>query len=1213
MLSEKIKRAVDIINNVHGKHVPLSELKERAVKLAALMMEAALESQTSTEKQIQAQLARMMNDPQGKAFTTTMTDQCFRSNENQRAAEQLTYIIKKLGIPKYLDKFKRFQLKAFEILGKPFSFFLIPLTKKMIRKETSTVILPGEPDALKNHMKKRREEGVRINLNHLGEAILGEGEALHRLQVYLDDLANPDIEYISIKISTIYSQLNLLAWEDTLNVLSIRLKQLYKAAMANKYMLPNGMEVPKFVNLDMEEYRDLPLTIALFQKVLDDPEFLQFSAGIVLQAYLPDSFLYQKALTEWALKRQSRGGAPIKIRIVKGANLAMEQVEASLRGWPQAPYTRKIEADANFKRMVSYGCRYENAKAAHLGIGSHNLFDIAYALLLRSLHKVEPFVCFEMLEGMADHMRRIVQVLANDMLLYCPAAKKEDFQNAVAYLVRRLDENTAPENFLRHAFNLRPGTPQWEEQVQFFDASFEEMEEISEEPRRKQNRKMISQKELCKCHFENEPDTDWSLSENREWAQTILREWMAKKIPPIPLQIGGNKIYNENESAVGFDPSQPASPYYRYALANKENIDQALNIAVQAQSKWGNRSISERSKLLEKTAQGFRNHRDDLIGAMVGDTGKTIYEADIEISEAIDFIEYYRSNVEEIASMTDICWKPKGTVLVAPPWNFPCSIPVGGISAALAGGNTVIFKPAAEAVLVGWTLANIFWESGIPKDVLQFIACEDEPIGSMLIRDKRIDVIVLTGATSTAKLFFKLHPGLDLIAETGGKNALIVSAMSDRDLAIKDIVQSAFGHAGQKCSACSLAILEAEVYDDPHFLQQLKDAVLSLKVGSAWDPSTKINPLIREPNPTLLKGLTVLESGEAWLVEPKQDEKNPNLWSPGIKLGVKDGNFTQKNELFGPVLSVMRAENLAEAIRLANSTTYGLTTGIHTLDEREQQKWLNGIEAGNCYINRGITGAIVQRQPFGGCKESCFGHGAKAGGPNYVMQLMRAEQIALPEEKDSIPKVLNPFLNCIDEFGLSSIEKEVLLVSVKNYAFYWNHYFSKEHDPSLLIGEDNLLRYKPHERVVLRLQPNDPLLGCLQIISAAIFCGTSLEVNAEHFPLKLLKPLERIKFLQESNEDFEKRVISKSIKRIRFLSKPSEKLEKLLADAAINVHREPPLANGRIELLHFLREVSISYDYHRYGNLGIREGEKRTPLPDSESDTQDCGAYCCHG
>lgn len=1209
-------KAKKIIHSVKGKTLTNEQRRESAIDLAAFMHNEARRIQHASEKKHQEQIARLMKDPLGKVFTTCVTDQCFRSSDTARVADQLTFLIKKIGVPNYFSWDRKIELHILRYLGKPLHRLFIPLTKSMIRAETSTVIVPGESSKINKHLEDRRKEGVRINLNHLGEAILGEEDAQKRLKVYLKDLEDPAIEYISVKISTICSQLNLLAEKQTLGILGERLKTLYRAAQNNLFDRGNGEKVKKFVNLDMEEYRDLHLTINLFKSVLDEQEFHHYSAGIVLQSYLPDSYLVQQDLTEWAMNRVSKGGAPIKIRIVKGANLAMEQVEASLRNWPQAPYTNKTSVDANFKRMLNYGCEPEHAKAALLGIGSHNLFDIAYALLLAAEKEVEPYVCFEMLEGMADPMRRVVQTLSNDMLLYCPVAAEEEFQYAVAYLVRRLDENTAPENFLRHAFSMVPGDQEWQHQAMLFSLACENIGKISSEPRRRQNRLTAQQIHDPCSPFENEPDTDWSLPDNRKWAEEILENWSRKVIDAIPLVIAGKQIDGKETPGVGNDPSHSGSTLYRYALADEKDIENALDAAKKAFNAWSLSSVEERSELMAEIAQCLRKHRGNLIGAMVADTGKTMPEADVEVSEAIDFAEYYRRNIEEVTSLQDIHWHPKGPVLVAPPWNFPCSIPAGGILAALAAGNSVIFKPAPEAILVGWQLADIFWEAGVSKEVLQFIACEDDPVGCKLIKDARLAAIILTGSTETAKLFMKLRPGIDLSAETGGKNTLIITGMSDRDLAVKDLIQSAFGHSGQKCSACSLAICEAEVYDNPEFLKTLRDAAASLSVGSAWDLKTRVNPLIRAPNSVLMRGLTVLEEGEEWLLKPIQSSINPNLWSPGIKLGVKAGSFTYQNELFGPVLGIMRADNLDHAIQLANGTLYGLTAGLHSLDEREQLHWIERIEAGNCYVNRGITGAIVQRQPFGGCKQSSYGRGAKAGGPNYVMQLMRGEQRGMPQEMENVNEGVHALSLHLEKEKFDPNQRALWIGSIGSYAFYWKHYFSKDHDPTKLVGQDNFMRYVPYKKVIVRIQDHDAIFDAWRLMAASATCGTLLEISATQGILDTLGKGEwqsknlNVHLLQESEASLADRIFREGgVNHIRVLSAPSLELTKTLSESSCLVVQAPVLANGRVELLHFLREVSLSIDYHRYGNLGQREGEKRKPLPDAETKAK----VCCEG
>ena len=267
--------------------------------------------------------------------------------------------------------------------------------------------------------------------------------------------------------------------------------------------------------------------------------------------------------------------------------------------------------------------------------------------------------------------------------------------------------------------------------------------------------------------------------------------------------------------------------------------------------------------------------------------------------------------------------EPLGVVVVTPPWNFPLSIPAGGVLAALAAGNAVVLKPAPEAVLVGWWLANCLWDAGVPRDVLQFLPCPDDEIGRGLVTDPRVGAVILTGSVETARLFLGWRPDLTLFAETSGKNAIIVTALADRDQAIRDLVRSAFGHNGQKCSAASLAICEAEVYDDPDFRRQLRDAAASLAVGSAWELTSRITPLTQPPGAALRRALTVLDEGEEWLLEPCPAGDNPQLWSPGIKLGVRPGSFFHRTECFGPVLGLMRAEDLDQAIALANATRSG--------------------------------------------------------------------------------------------------------------------------------------------------------------------------------------------------------------------------------------------------------------------------------------------------
>jgi RHH-type proline utilization regulon transcriptional repressor/proline dehydrogenase/delta 1-pyrroline-5-carboxylate dehydrogenase len=748
-------------NESNPAPIAAESLAQEAVALAAQLLVAANAQQVEAERRQAQKIAGMMEDPAGKELTIALIDQAFRSHRPARIADQLAYLLDRYGPPGYMEWWERVGLVVGGVMGQYMPSLVVPPIMMRLRQETRYVILPAEEEELRAYLEKRRQSGVRLNLNLLGEAILGESEAKRRLDGYLALLGRDDVEYISIKISSMCSQLNPIAFEETLVTVKERLRLLYRQALASYYRHADGRVTPKFVNLDMEEYRDLHLTVAAFQAVLDEPEFAQLSAGLALQAYLPSSYIIQQQLTAWAMQRQRRGGAPVKLRIVKGANLAMERVDASLHGWPQAPYTTKAEVDANFKRMVTYGVLPTHAEAVHLGVASHNLFDIAYSLLLRRAYKVEPYVEFEMLEGMANHQARAVQERAGGLLLYAPVVKADDFHSAIAYLVRRLDENTAPENFLHDLFGLEVGSAAWNKQRDHFLQAVAQQQTVSDRPRRTQNRATEKPHPAHDAPFANEPDTDWSLPANCAWVREVMERWRQAEPEQVPLQIGGEEIYTE-QMVEGVDPSRPNVVAYRHALADGALVERALRVAVASQVEWAAQPVDERRRLLIEVAAELARCRGDLIGAMIVDGAKTVSEADPEVSEAVDFARYYAHALDLDDEVAGCRLEPFGVVVVTPPWNFPLSIPAGGVLAALMAGNAVILKPAPEAVLVSWHLVKALWAAGIPKRVLQFVPAPDNEVGQMLITDPRTAAVILTGSIETAQLFLGWRPDLRL-------------------------------------------------------------------------------------------------------------------------------------------------------------------------------------------------------------------------------------------------------------------------------------------------------------------------------------------------------------------------------------------------------------------------------------------------------------------
>jgi RHH-type proline utilization regulon transcriptional repressor/proline dehydrogenase/delta 1-pyrroline-5-carboxylate dehydrogenase len=1186
---------------------------QKALHLARRLQERARELQTPSERRQQAELDRMLQTPSDKATLALMTDQAFRTSDPARAVEHLTHILDVQGVPRFFGPVDRTLMKGFQSFGSYMPGVALPLVKEQMHKETANVILPGEKEVLTGHLAERRTEGVRMNVNFLGEAILSEVEAERRLQQILQGLQWPEIEVVSIKISTVYSQISPLAREHTVSVLCDRLERLFRTADRARFTRPDGTVVPKFVYLDMEEYRDKELTADAFMRTLDRKGLEHVRAGIALQSYIPDSYRTLLQLQEWARKRVAAGGGRITIRLVKGANMESERAESSMRGWPQAPYRTKPETDANYKRMVHAVMQPENLAAMDVGVASHNLFDLAYGLVLAHERGALDKVQFEMLEGMANAQRRALFELSRNLLLYAPACRRENFINAIGYLIRRLDENTGPENFLRHAFKIEVDSPEWQKLEHGFLAAFDLIDRLSDAPRRDQDRNLPPVAIPAVAHgwqrFENEPDTDFALPQNGVWGERIIAKWQGRcgdDAVIVPLVIAGEELLADRTVRECLDPSRPGVVVGRYRQATEADIARAAECAADDPDGWRTMPVEQRFEILGRVAQELRIARGDLMGAALADGGKTLMESDPEVSEAIDFLEFYRDTARWWQTMPTLDARPKGVVVVVPPWNFPIAIPCGGVAAALAAGNTVIIKPASDTVLVAWEMCQCFWRAGVSKKALQFVPCSGGKEGRKLVNHPKVNAVILTGGTETALTMLGDNPRLSLFAETGGKDATIVTAVSDRDLAIKHILHSAFSHSGQKCSATSLLLLQAEVYDDPAFRRGLCEAVQSLKVGSAWELDTKMGPMIKPPSGDLETALKVLEPGEEWAVMPQPVDGNPCLWTPGVKYGVRPGSYTHLTEFFGPVLAVMRFEKLSEAVALVNQTGYGLTSGLESLDEREWDYWKNHIRAGNLYVNRVTTGAIVLRQPFGGMGKSGFGPGMKAGGPNYVAQFMDFTDRSAPQAA-SLPQTETLAALCK---GLQAqpLEGDARIVAAAaSYERNQREEFGAEHDHFRLVGQDNVRRYLPVGAVRVRVDAHDSAFDVFARACAAHVAGCRVVISTppglDSTAVRRLEQLTEswagaIEFVEETDAQLAAAIAAGQVDRVRYAAPDRASLEVLQAGNAANgcVVSVPVSAEGRLELLWYVREQSISTDYHRYGNLGIRADEPRAEV-----------------
>ena len=1068
---------------------------QRAVQRATRLLTTALANTSRKERRSATRLGNLLADDAGRDLLLDLTDQVLRIRDRRRAARRLHDLVS-TGVPASLGFIDGLGLRMLGIVAPYLPWVAERAVDWRVGGETKGVILPAEDRPFSAYVSRRARENFRLNINVLGEAILSDAEADTRFDMVADRLRRDDVNYVSVKISALCANLDVLAWEDSLQRITERLSALYSI----------GLEHDSFVNLDMEEHRDLDLSVEAFIRVLNRPEFAQMPAGIVLQAYMPDSHDALQRLCQWANDRQAKGGSGIKIRIVKGANLAMEQVEAEQRDWPQAPYHSKDDVDASYKLMLRNALAWGNPGAVRIGVASHNLFDVAWALTLRDELNAADRIEIEMLEGMAPAQSRVVRDECGSLLLYAPVVEKQDRDASIAYLSRRLDENSGPENFLRALFDLTPDSPAWTSETNRFIRSLERMEQVPTESFRTQDRRTEVVRFSADGHFENVADTDFTTPGNRAWGEQLAAA------------------------------TAPADPSLVESFAD---VDALLTQAVAAQSTWQHTTWQQRRDVLTAMADALAAHRGELLEVMATTTGKTLREGDPEVSEGIDFVTFasHLTLAHERNVDAGLNWTPHAVTVVAGPWNFPFAIPVAGLVHAIAAGGTAILKPAPEARAVGALTVQILQEAcetaGVSTHLVQLACTPDNEVGQHLITHDDVNKVILTGSLLTAEMFHTWKPTMRLNAEASGKNALIITAAADMDQAIKDLVKSAFGHAGQKCSAASLGIIEASVYDDPTFAIRLADAVRSLKVGDATDPATIVGPVITDPSGALLRGLTSLDSGESWLVEPAN--LGAHMWTPGVRWNTQPDSWFHLTECFGPVLGIMRADDLDHAIALQNATQYGLTGGLHSLDPGEIDYWMDRVQIGNAYVNRYITGAIVQRQPFGGWKRSSIGAGAKPGGPSY--------------------------LNNFGQWTSSHVDLDTALASVRNA---WVSHYARDHDPTGLRSEHNILRYHPLDGVVVFADGSVTETQRAIAVEAASMSGTPLLWADEHI----------VATLNGGN-----------VERLRALAPlPAEVLAAAHA-AGVAVDDHPIVADGYLELGHWVKEQAISITRHRHGRL----------------------------
>ncbi len=846
-------------------------------------------------------------------------------------------------------------------------------------------------DAVKM-IRKIRKDGFTFTIDILGEATVSEKEADAYRDMYLDLLAalqqdsskwkpigGGDLDWgyaplvnISVKASALFSQTDPTDFAGSVAGMQQRLEVIYRKAI----------EMKASMRIDMEQYRFKDITLEVYRRMRGNPEFRAYPhLGIAMQSYLRDTDSDLKAMLQWARDN----GLPISVRLVKGAYWDYETVTAKQNGWPVPVYTNKAESDAAFERHTRM--ILENQDICYLACGSHNIRSISAAMeIAEELNVPQDRYEFQVLYGMAEPVRKGLLTVAGRVRLYAPYG---DLLPGMAYLVRRLLENTANESFLRQSF-----------------VEETEVERLMENPLTTLERAFLQGKTSLNTtvpvdRFINEPVADFTKEEVRASLARAIAEVRENLGKTYPLHIGGKDIVSE-DTITSVNPADPDEVIGVVCQASAKEIDQALGAAQRAFPAWKALSAAERARYLFTAADIARKKIAVLSAWQVLEVGKQWGQAWADVAEAIDFLEYYAREMIRLGSarrmgrapgeINHLLYQPKGIAAVISPWNFPLAISCGMSAAAIVTGNPVLYKPAGPSSVIGHTLLEIFRQAGLPAGVFNFVPGRSSVMGDYLVEHPDISLIAFTGSMEVGQHIIAkasaVHPGQQqikrVIAEMGGKNAIIIDDDADLDEAVRQVISSAFAFQGQKCSACSRVIVVAPIYEK--FIERLVQAADSLAIGPAEDPRYYLGPVVNEGARKTIMQYVELAKQEGRVLLCREVPATGCYVPLTIVEGITPDHRLAQEEVFGPVLAVMKVNGIDQAIDWANSTRFALTGAIFSRSPLHLEKAAKDFNVGNLYLNRGCTGALVERHPFGGFKMS--GVGSKAGGPDYLLQFM---------------------------------------------------------------------------------------------------------------------------------------------------------------------------------------------------------------------------------
>ncbi|MDO9184064.1 MAG: bifunctional proline dehydrogenase/L-glutamate gamma-semialdehyde dehydrogenase [Bacteriovorax sp.] len=1074
-------------------------------------------------------LPSLDHDKKGTEVKRILLESLFRFlNDNKKARH-----LKKKGQERSLPSRYTFGIKIiyYAALICP-AFPLTALVRKSVRLMAKRFIAGESIEKADKSLKSLSLTSRDVTLDQLGELVVSEREADHYKNEVLKlvngfslhvkkgekNIAGINRAHVSIKVSALCSDFKPHAPDYTYSLVAPRLKEILLAAKAEDV----------FINIDAEHYHYRDIVFKIYKRVLlETPELIDYqSTGIVIQAYLRDASIHLQEIIALANER----GLTMPVRLVKGAYWDAETVEGDAHNFNAPQFLNKEETDIHFRQLIIK--IYESHPHLKLALASHNFSDHAFAeaakeILYPEVGEIEHQCLHMTYEALSTALAKMKWATRN----YVPVGS---LLVGMAYLVRRIMENSSQVGVLTimrsHKKHMTLQSP------------------YAIHKKKKNDGKLVYDLSVSKLE-----DEFFNVSPLRLYLDNE-RIWLEKAMDSFKQHELGREYQNNFELAGDWttiiSSSNPKTIVGKIRFANMDDAKHALETIDNSYNngKWANTKWPFRTAMLVKAAGLMLARRNELSALIVYEAGKSISEALADVDEAIDFLNFYaRTEAYLQRNFSDLT--SRGPTVVISPWNFPIAIPCGMVASALVSGNTVILKSAEQTPLITQLLVDLLHESGVPQDVLIHLPGVGETIGDYLVRDERISTIVFTGSKPVGmfissiarkriyknKLTEKTYL-VKAITEMGGKNAVIVTQNAELDETVSGILYSAFGHAGQKCSACSRVIVHNSL--KAKLIERLKEASSDLKVGESYKLDTTVNPVISRVDQIRLResvaqaSLEALNHGGSVIL----DRSNEDL--PGFCVGpvlielpyerAFDRQSFAGKELFGPVVHIMGFNTLDEAAKLYNSTDFALTGGIFSQSQNDIDYLLTKLESGNIYVNRTVTGARVAIEPFGGFKLS--GSGPKAGGRHYVLSLhqiheasfeksqnqvsypvdegndfhfdlARPSKLSINSRKDRIEKFLDHFISNFETHyqGIYGNYKEPLRDYKKWLSKNFINFMEREHKNRVIPGQLSFNNYNLFaEHAVLVATTDRPELKTLIQIFSCLSVGTGLTVLARN-------------------------------------------------------------------------------------------------------------------